>query len=140
MYLLRINDASGAPGSITPVHSHPGSEAFFVLAGERSIRGAHGAMLVNPGQPEAGNGAGFAMQVTSTGSKNLQALVMFVVDAAKPLSSPAKLPQFPRRPVHQSARMFRSLMISPYLRASSAMSAANWAGVNGDGSAPMAAI
>ncbi len=92
LYLLRINDASGAPGSITPVHSHPGSEAFFVLAGERSIRGAHGAMLVNPGQPEAGNGAGFAMQVTSTGSTNLHALVMFVVDAAKPLSSPAKLP------------------------------------------------
>ncbi len=82
LYLLRINDASGAPGSITPVHSHPGSEAFFVLAGERSIRGAHGAMLVNPGQPEAGNGARFAMQVTSTGSTNLHALVMFVVDAA----------------------------------------------------------
>jgi hypothetical protein len=25
-YLLRINDASGPPGSITSVHSHPGSE------------------------------------------------------------------------------------------------------------------
>ncbi len=32
-YLLRINEASGPPGSITPVHTHPGSEAFFVLAG-----------------------------------------------------------------------------------------------------------
>ena len=29
-YLLRINDASGPPGSVTSVHSHPGSEAFFV--------------------------------------------------------------------------------------------------------------
>ena len=27
-YLLRINDASGPPGSVTPIHSHPGSEAF----------------------------------------------------------------------------------------------------------------
>jgi quercetin dioxygenase-like cupin family protein len=39
-YLLRINDASGPPGSATSVHSHPGSEAFFVLTGEQSIRGA----------------------------------------------------------------------------------------------------
>ena len=34
-YLLRINEASGPPGSITPVHSHPGSEATYVLAGRR---------------------------------------------------------------------------------------------------------
>ncbi len=57
-YLLRINEASGPPGSVTPVHSHPGSEAFFVLAGEQSIRGAHGTMVVKAGQPEAGHGAG----------------------------------------------------------------------------------
>src|SRR6185312_10144296 len=35
-YLLRINDASGPPGSVTHVHSHPGSEAFLVLTGEQS--------------------------------------------------------------------------------------------------------
>jgi len=34
-YLLRINDASGPPGSVTSVHSHLGSEAFFVLTGEK---------------------------------------------------------------------------------------------------------
>ena len=34
-YLLRINEASGPPGSVTPVHSHPGSEAVYVLAGEQ---------------------------------------------------------------------------------------------------------
>src|SRR4029453_13587742 len=45
-YLLRVNEASGAPGSITPVHSHPGSEAFFVLAGEQSIRGVHDTMQI----------------------------------------------------------------------------------------------
>ena len=33
-YLLRINHASGPPGSKTPVHSHPGSE--FVLCACRS--------------------------------------------------------------------------------------------------------
>ena len=32
-YLLRINHAGGPPGAKTPIHSHPGSEAFYVLAG-----------------------------------------------------------------------------------------------------------
>ena len=91
-YLLRVNDASGAPGSVTPVHSHPGSEAFYVLAGEQSIRGEHGTLRVKAGQAEAGHGADMAMQVSSSGAGDLHALVMFVVDANKPFSSPATLP------------------------------------------------
>ena len=91
-YLLRINEASGPPGSTTPVHTHPGSEAFFVLTGQQSIRGSHGVMRVNAGQAEAGHGADMAMQVSSSGSTDLHALVMFVVDASKPFSSPATLP------------------------------------------------
>ena len=91
-YVLRINDASGAPGSVTPVHSHPGSEAFYVLAGEQSIRGEHGTLRVKAGQAEAGHGADMAMQVSSSGAGDLHALVMFVVDANKPFSSPATLP------------------------------------------------
>lgn len=91
-YLLRIDEASGPPGSVTPVHSHPGSEAFFVLAGEQSIRGAHGVMRIAAGQAEAGHGADMAMQVSSSGTTDLQALVMFVVDADKPFSAAATLP------------------------------------------------
>ena len=91
-YLLRINDASGPPGSVTPVHSHPGSEAFYVLTGEQSIRGPDGVMRVAAGQTEAGHGSAMPMQVSSSGSTDLHALVMFVVDANKPFSSPAKFP------------------------------------------------
>ena len=91
-YLLRINEASGPPGSITPVHSHPGSEAFLVLAGEQGIRTAHGLMRVEAGQPAAGHGADMAMQVSSSGSTDLHALVMFVVDATRPFSSPTTFP------------------------------------------------
>ena len=91
-YLLRINDARGAPGSVTPVHSHPGSEAFFVLDGQQSIRSARGTLRVNAGQAEAGQGADQAMQVSSSGATDLHALVMFVVDAKRPFSSPASLP------------------------------------------------
>lgn len=91
-HLLRINEASGPPGSLTPVHTHPGSEAFFVLAGEQNIRSPHGMMHVKGGKPEAGHGANMPMQVSSSGSTDLHALVMFVVDATKPFSSPATLP------------------------------------------------
>jgi hypothetical protein len=91
-FLLRINEASGASGSITPVHTHPGSEAFYVLAGEQSIRSPHGVLRVRAGQSETGHGADVPMQVSSSGTTDLHALVMFVVDAAKPFSAPAKLP------------------------------------------------
>lgn len=91
-YLLRLNEASGPPGSVTQVHSHPGSEAFFVLAGEQSIRSPQGEMRVKVGQPETGQGADVPMQVSSSGATDLQALVLFVVDATRPFSSPAKFP------------------------------------------------
>ena len=91
-YLLRINEASGPPGSVTPIHSHPGSEAFFVLSGEQSIRGPDGVMRVATGRAETGRGADVPMQVSSSGTTDLRALVMFVVDATRPFSSPASMP------------------------------------------------
>jgi hypothetical protein len=89
-YLLRINEATGAPGSIMSQHTHPGSEAFYVLAGEQTIRTVKGTIRVKAGQPETGYGADNPMEVSSTGSTDLHSLVMFVVDATRPFSSPAK--------------------------------------------------
>jgi cupin domain len=91
-YLLRLNEASGPPGSVTPQHTHPGSEAFYVLAGEQTIRTLKGTIRVRAGQPETGYGADNPMEVSSSGSTDLHSLVMFVVDATRPFSSPAKLP------------------------------------------------
>jgi quercetin dioxygenase-like cupin family protein len=92
VYLLRVNEARGPSGSITPVHNHPGAEAAYVLAGEQTFRTPHGMTRVAAGKAEAGHAAGTPMQVSSSGSVDLHALVMFVVDATKPFSSPAKLP------------------------------------------------
>ena len=91
-YLLRINEGSGPPGSITPAHTHPGSEAFYVLAGETSSHTPHGVKRVGAGQAGTGHGADTPMQVSSSGSTDLHSLVMFVVDATRPFSSPAKFP------------------------------------------------
>jgi hypothetical protein len=89
-YLLRINRASGPPGARTAVHSHPGAEAFYVLAGRMSQRTPHGMMNLEVGQSVPGHGPGVPMEVSSSGSTDLDQLVMFVVDATKPFSSPAK--------------------------------------------------
>jgi hypothetical protein len=90
-YLLRINHAFGPPGAKTPVHSHPGSEAFYVLAGRLGQRTPHGVSFADAGQAMNGHGADMAMEVFSAGTSDLDQLVMFVVDAARPFSSPAKL-------------------------------------------------
>ena len=89
-YLLRINYAEGPPGAKAPVHTHPGSESFYVLTGRLGQKTPRGEMHVVAGQSAAGHAPGTPMQVFSSGNRDLTTLVMFVVDATKPFSSPAK--------------------------------------------------
>jgi hypothetical protein len=89
-YLLRINRAGGPPGAKTPVHTHPGSEAFYVLAGKLGQKTPHGMSYAEAGTTMNGHGADTPMEVFSAGTTDLDQLVMFVVDASRPFSSPAK--------------------------------------------------
>ena len=47
---------------------------------------------IDAGQSMPGHGPGMPMEVSSSGTSDLNALVMFVVDATKPFSSPATMP------------------------------------------------
>ena len=89
-YLLRINHAGGPPGAKTPVHSHPGSEAFYVLKGRLGMKTPHGVMHADAGKTMNGHNGDMPMEVFSAGTTDLDQLVMFVVDATRPFSSPAK--------------------------------------------------
>ena len=91
-YLLRVNHAYGPPGAKTPIHTHPGSETFYVLSGRVGQRTPHGVSHVEAGHFMLGHGADTPMEVFSSGTTDVSALVMFVVDATRPFSSPAKLP------------------------------------------------
>lgn len=91
-YLLRLNRGSGPPGSQTPVHSHPGSEAFYVISGRLGQKTPQGVNYIDAGQTMNGHAADTTMQVFNAGTTDLQALIMFVVDAGKPFSVPRKLP------------------------------------------------
>ena len=89
-YLLRINHAGGPPGAKTRVHSHPGSEAFYVLAGRLGQRTPHGVSHADAGQSMPGHGPDVPMEVFSAGTTDLDQLVMFVVDSTRPFSPSAK--------------------------------------------------
>jgi quercetin dioxygenase-like cupin family protein len=89
-YLLRINRAGGAPGAKTPVHTHPGSEAFYVLTGRLGQKTPRGTSYAEAGQSMNGHGGDMPMEVFSAGTSDLDQLVMFVVDATRTFSSPAK--------------------------------------------------
>jgi quercetin dioxygenase-like cupin family protein len=89
-YLLRINSAVAPSGTMTSVHTHPGSEAIYVLSGQVSQRTPTGTNVLDagetmPGAPE------IPMELSSTGEEELRQLIMFVVDANKPFSTPASL-------------------------------------------------
>ena len=88
-YLLRITNSGGPPGARTPVHSHPGAEAFYVLTGRMGQKTPHGMTYTDAGQSMNGHGADMPMEVTSAGTVALSQLVMFVVDATRPFATDA---------------------------------------------------
>jgi quercetin dioxygenase-like cupin family protein len=91
-YLLRVNEAGGPTGSASAAHTHPGSEAFYVLKGELSQKTPHGVARVSAGKSMVGHGTDTPMVVSNSGSEDLREFALFVVDANKPFSSPAQLP------------------------------------------------
>lgn len=90
-YLLRIVVSDAPPGATTSVHSHPGSEAIYILSGEATIRWPDRTEVAAAGEALTGSPPHTAMEAKSTGDDKLVELVMFVVDATKPFSAPAEL-------------------------------------------------
>jgi quercetin dioxygenase-like cupin family protein len=90
-YLLSIREGVAPTGAKTMVHTHPGTEAFYVLEGQLSFRTTPGVDVVDAGKTLAGVAPDTPMEASSTGTADLHELIMFVVDPAKPFSSPAVL-------------------------------------------------
>jgi hypothetical protein len=70
-YLLRVNYGSGPAGAKTPVHSHFGSEAFYVIAGKLGQKTPNGISYVEAGHTMNGHIAGMTMQVFNAGATEL---------------------------------------------------------------------
>lgn len=88
-FLLRISESISVPGRATPVHTHPGSEAFYVLKGEIEYKTAAKTFTVSAGNASAGPPPNTVMQATTKGNGDAHNLIMFVLDADKPAQAPA---------------------------------------------------
>jgi hypothetical protein len=71
-YLLRINNTGGPPGGKTPVHTHPGSETFYVLTGQLSQKSPHSVSHVDAGHGLPGHGPDMPMEISSSGTRDLK--------------------------------------------------------------------
>ena len=89
-YLLRVNRAGGPPGAKTAIHTHPGPEAFYVLSGKVGQKTPHGVAFVETGMTMVGHGGDTPMEVFNAGTTDLEEFAIFVVDANRKFSSPAK--------------------------------------------------
>ena len=89
-YLLRVNRAGGPPGAKSPIHTHPGPEAFYVLSGKLGQKTTHGVAYAEAGTTMVGHGADTPMEVFNAGTIDLEEFAIFVVDANRKFSSPAK--------------------------------------------------
>ncbi len=89
-YLLRVNRAGGPPGARSPIHTHPGPEVFYVISGKIGQKTPSGVTYAEAGATMVGHGADTPMEVFNAGESDLEEMAIFVVDANRKFSSPAK--------------------------------------------------
>lgn len=87
-YLLRINISHAPPGTETSVHSHPGSEAIYIMSGEVTVRWPDRTEVFGKGESQAGEPPHTPMVASSTGDEELVELIMFVVDPTQDFARP----------------------------------------------------
>ena len=87
-YMLRINVSDAPPGTKTSVHSHPGSEAMYVLSGEATVHWPGKESVIKAGEGSPGQPPHTPMLAASTGEDTLKELIMFIVDPSQDFAKP----------------------------------------------------
>lgn len=82
-------EGSFKPGMQSTVHRHPGTEAWFVLAGAQCLETPHGTQYGRPGAPPVIVPPGDPMLLTGIGTEQGHWLVLILMDAAMPRGLPA---------------------------------------------------
>ena len=84
-YSMRVLSSMLEPGTTTPVHTHPGPEVFYVVAGEQCLETPERSYSLGPGQylvlP-----AGVIHRGRPGGSSARRVLAVNLYDAAQPIS------------------------------------------------------
>jgi hypothetical protein len=75
------------PGMHSPVHRHPGVEAWYTLEGEQCLETHQGKLIQRAGDPGVMVQAGLPMRLTGTGTVVRRSVVLILQDASKPRST-----------------------------------------------------
>jgi quercetin dioxygenase-like cupin family protein len=88
-YRLRVQQRVSQPGCEGDIHTHPGAEAWYMLAGEQTVITPKGEQRITAGQSLVGPPSGTPMQLAYRGTGESDALTLLLLDAAQPNSTPA---------------------------------------------------
>ena len=91
-YKVRVQQRVSQPGCEGDIHTHPGAEAWYLLAGEQTVVTPTGETRIAEGQSLIGPPAGMPMQLVYRGTGESDALTFLLLDAAQPNSTPATFP------------------------------------------------
>jgi len=78
------------PGMQSPVHRHPGMEAWYTLEGSQCLETPEGHQTQRAGGPGLMVRGGLPMRLTGTGVGVRRSLVLILQDATQPRSTPAE--------------------------------------------------
>lgn len=82
-YTARYLEARIPPGQHTPIHTHAGPEAWYVMSGAQCLETPEGITVVRAGESAVVR-EGPPMMLSSTGAETRQSLVRVLHDSAKP--------------------------------------------------------
>ena len=77
------------PGMKSPVHRHPGVEAWYTIEGEQCLETPEGKLVQRAGGPGVMVRGGPPMVLTGTGAGVRRSLVLILMDTGKPRSTVA---------------------------------------------------
>lgn len=77
------------PGMKSPVHRHPGVEAWYTLEGSMCLETPEGTKTQSAGEPGVMAYAGTPMELTGTGTGPRRSLVLILQDSSKPRNTHA---------------------------------------------------
>ena len=86
-YSARYMESISAPGLTSPVHRHPGPEAWYTTAGEICLETPHGKSVGRAGEGTIAP-AGAPMQLTITGTEQRRSLALVLYESSQPWSIP----------------------------------------------------
>lgn len=82
-YAALYMEASMHPGDKTPVHRHPGPEAWYTLSGQTCLETPNGTQTGRPDGPPVIVAGGQPMELTATGTTVRRSIVLILHESGK---------------------------------------------------------